>query len=167
MIWRQLSWKSKRQPRAILSSTSGSSPSLSHLWERRHQLSWVNRTVVLTGSKRLLNFIDGRMKTGQVFWKVALRQTSVAHPRSAHPNGQHTTSLLFLVHVSPNIRRGPGDGRGVSEPAEAADWHLPSRQRWRLPCQPGRALGTRHWHPESSAAGSKPKRCVHCKDRWM
>lgn len=114
---------------------------------------------MITGSKRLLNFIDGRMKRGQIIWKAAVRWASAAHPRRARPNRQHTT-LLFLVHVGPDVRRGPGDGRGVSEPAEAADRHLPSRQCRGLPRQPGRALGTRHRHPESAAAGSKPNRCV-------
>lgn len=115
---------------------------------------------MITGSNRLLNFIDGKMKIEQIIWKATVKQNSIACPRSAQPNGQHTTPLLFLVHVSSNVRRGPGDGWGISEPAEAADRHLPSRQCWGLSCQPSRALGTRHRHPESTAAGLKPKVCT-------
>lgn len=73
--------------------------------------------------------------------------------RSTHANRWYPSLIPLLVHIGSYLRWSSSDGWGLPEPTEAADWHLPSRKRWGLPCKSGRSLGSRHWHSESSAAG--------------
>lgn len=57
------------------------------------------------------------------------------------------------VHWSSDLRRRQRHGDGLSEPSTATHRHLSPRQRWGVPGQPARPLGSGHRHPEGAAAG--------------
>lgn len=74
------------------------------------------------------------------------------------------TSSCLPVHLSADVRRGDGDGRGVQEPAQAEGGHLQTGERWRLPRQPCRSVEPRHRHGTHSQTGERERGTGGMKD---
>lgn len=65
------------------------------------------------------------------------------------------TSSCLPVHLSADVRRGDGDGRGLQEPAQTEGGHFQTGERRRLSGQPRRPVEPGHRYGAHSETGER------------